>query len=146
VIFAGALGARWLKFGRGTEPLASYQVLRAQDRAILLALAPAILKGALPASDPTALERSIKLTDAFLATQSPFTRSQFYRLCGALSLFHSWNSWTLEEAESFLGGLRTSWIRLRNHIYCSLLQLVIIPWYGEAEAWKAIGYPGPPSI
>jgi hypothetical protein len=144
-LFAGALGARWLRF-KGTQPLASYQVLRPQDHAILAALTPAILKGALPEGDPAALERSLRLTDSFLATQSQFTRGEFYKLCGALSLFHTWDSWSLEQAESFLNGYRTSWIGLRSQIYVSLQVLVTMPWYGEPEAWKAIGYPGPPPI
>lgn len=145
VLFLGALGARVFRVKTQSGPLEGFQVLRAGDLAILAALAPAILKSTLP-EGPEALQRALRLTDSFLATQSPSTQKDFYRLTGALSVFHSWEGWSIEDADRFLNSYRKSWINTKNHIYCSLLQMVSIPWYGEPEAWKAISYPGPPTV
>ena len=30
--------------------------------------------------------------------------------------------------------------------HAALLQLVMLAWYGQAEAWGHCGYPGPPQI
>ena len=145
VLFLGALGARFFRVRSQIGPTEGFQVLRSGDRAILAALTPAILKGAIP-EGPEALQRALKLTDSFLATQAAPTRADFYRLTGALSIFHSWDNWSTDDADSFLNSYRHSWIGTKNHIYYSLTQMVTIPWYGEPDTWKSIGYPGPPSV
>jgi len=65
------------------------------------------------------------------------------------SLAHTTAAWqdaAPADVERFLERLQSSRIALLRAAYDALHQLVLAAWYGQARAWPAIGYPGPPSL
>lgn len=140
-----------------TVPLASRP--RASSAAVVGALAPVVLAGALPAdaSEREAAVRSV--VDAFhraVGGMSPAVQEEIADLIGLLTfaptriLFTGLGS-RIEEASAeqisaFLSRWRRSGFDLLRAGYQALTQLIQASWYDNPSAWAAIGYPGPPQL
>lgn len=127
--------------------------------AILAAIVPAMLDGALPASG---LERTAAIretVDGFgraVAGLPPATRDEIAQLFTLLALpvgrrvfagvERPWHEADPAEIAAFLDAWRDSGWALKRGAYDGLHQLVFAAWYGNPRAWGAIGYPGPPAL
>lgn len=157
---AALLLARWLY--TATEPshsAASTQSATGEDaRAILSAIIPVLLDGALPAGADAAAARDEALAGALraIAGLPPATREELDQLFALLAFPPTrslvagvWSPWPEASAESisaFLAGWRDSRFALLRSAYEALHQIVYGAWYGNPRSWPAIGYAGPPSL
>jgi len=131
----------------------------AQALAIVTAIVPAMLEGALPAHDP---QRSASIADtvsgvrqaiAGLPPAAQAELAQLFALLGftpariALARVASpWPQASVQEVGAFLERWRQSRVQLLRSAYDALHQLVLAAWYGQPAAWTAIGYAGPPAL
>jgi hypothetical protein len=159
-IFVGAAGAAALVVARllpRASPPAS--ALDGDATAIMAALAPVMLAGALP-SVPTerddALRETLSGVNVAVAGLSPRQQRELDDLFALLTLAPSrwslarmtasWQDASRDDVERFLDRLRESRIGVLRAAYDALHQLVMAAWYGNPRAWPAIGYPGPPDL
>jgi len=133
-----------------------WKTLRISDRVFLTAVAPVMLKGALP-EEPKARELAINnmlaYTDAAIFNLGPHNTKQMKELFDLLNFGLSrglttgvWSSWdkaSEKEIENFLNRWRESSLALFNLAYNGLNKLMCATWYGQPAAWQQIGYPGP---
>ena len=156
---ATLLLARWLY--TTSSPPREAQVVHALDsdaRAILAAIAPVMLEGALPtgAEGATALRETLAGTEQAIAGLPPAVREEFADLfsllafaptrCLVAGVWKPWPEATRESVAAFLASWRTSRFSLLRSAYGALHQVILGAWYGNPHAWGAIGYPGPPSL
>jgi hypothetical protein len=134
-----------------------WRVLRSQDRIMLAAIAPVMLKGSLPA-EPTAnkagvdtviatIDEALFKLDAHNTKQISdlFTLLTFGLTRGlATGVWSKWENASEAEIENFLNSWRESSIGLLTLGYNGLNKLMCATWFGQKEAWEAVGYPGPP--
>jgi choline dehydrogenase-like flavoprotein len=160
----GVAGAAVLLAVRALEqplaaPAARHRVLDPASARIVAALAPVVLSGALPASDPARARAVREVVDAFdraVAGLAPDVQDDISRLLGLLRFAPSRVALTglwarLDEARPdaiarFLSDWRASRFDLLRAGYQALAQLLNAAWYGNDAAWSAIGYPGPPAL
>jgi len=160
---AGALAvAGWLRRGDGPSPLldtVSTPTLAPDARAVLGAVTPVFLDGALPA-DPVAAEAAVRATvvniGVAIAGLSPAAQQELGELFALLALAPArlalarvtrpWPDARADEIAAFLESWRTSRLLLFQSAYAALHQLVFAAWYGDPASWAAIGYPGPPQV
>lgn len=132
--------------------------LDASERRIIIAVAPVLLSGALPAGEGaeaaltatvTAVERAI----AGLSAAAQEEIGQLFALLGfaparilLAGLTESWASASNADIEGFLERWRFSRFGLLRSAYAALHDLVLGAWYADPQAWEAIGYPGPPEV
>lgn len=157
LLLAGAgLGAS-LSGCSPSTPARGFQVLREGDLAFLRALIPVLLDGAVSSGRmPAAVEQTLAGIDYNLAAFSPAMRKLTVQLFDALALPLSrgpltgvWGDWeqaTAGDMQAFLQRWQNSSLDLLQMGHAALLQLVMLAWYGQAEAWGHCGYPGPPQI
>jgi len=135
----------------GAEPLT---VLGAEDRAVLAAIAPAMLAGT-----GAVLERRdavVGSVDRAVAGLPPHLQREVLQL---LALLGSWpgrrwiagvaSPWpeaSREEVAAFLERWRFSRWALLQQGYHALHDLVLAAWYARPDSWPAIGYAGPPEV
>lgn len=121
-------------------------------RAILSALVPAMLKGAInPAPDET--ERVIGSVQSAIAGLPLSAQQEIRDLFSLLALGPSrrflvglpddWPQAKQEDVAAFLQNWRTSRLALLQTAYHGLHDLILGSWYSEPSSWAAIGYPGP---
>jgi hypothetical protein len=151
---------RWLYTTVSAPPrtAASDAALDTDARAILIAIIPVILDGALPNGPDAAAARDEALAGAgqAIAGLPPSVRSELDQLFALLAFAPTrcivagvWSPWPVASRESvaaFLGHWRDSRFALLRSAYEALHQIVLGAWYGNPRAWGAIGYPGPPSL
>ena len=127
--------------------------------AILAAIVPALLDGALPARG---LERDVAIRETVdgvgraIAGLPPATRGELAQLFALLALpvgrrvfagvEAPWQEASPAEVAGFLEAWRTSGWELKRSAYDAFHQLILAAWYGNPRAWGAIGYPGPPVL
>jgi hypothetical protein len=155
---AALLLARWLYTSTTTPQSTStpYGALDAGARAILAAIAPVMLAGALPANDPVLLQETVAGVAQAIAGLPPAVRKEVDQLFALLSFAPTraliagiWSPWGEASPTSigaFLDRWRDSRLALLRSAYGALHQLVFAAWYGNSKAWPAIGYAGPPSL
>lgn len=151
-------GAGWLALRRETRPAIGFRALDERSLAIVTALVPAILDGALP-EDPEARRiarrETVEAFDRAIAGLTPAVRDEIGELFALLSLapariiaagiVSSWDEASVAEVSAFLARWRSSRFDLPRAGFQALSQLVNAAWYGNAAAWPRIGYPGPPA-
>ena len=152
--------ARWL-YTQTSAPVLSdarFVVLDARARSIVTAIVPVLLAGALPsASEAEAARNAVVVNvDRAIAGLPPEVRKQIEQLFALLAFAPSrcliagvWSPWSGASSESihaFLTRWRDSRFALLQTAYGALHQLIVAAWYGNPQAWPAIGYPGPPSL
>jgi hypothetical protein len=161
-IFAGAVGlaalaaVRFWPRGSTQTPL---QSLDADGEAIMRAIVPVMLAGALP-QDPSQHHEAVRETvvniDRAINGLSPLQIREIGQLFTLLALApvrwsltrstHAWGEATASDVDAFLVRLRDSRIALLRAAYDALHQLVFAAWYGNPRSWGAIGYDGPPVL
>jgi hypothetical protein len=164
-IAAGVLGVaalaatRFLPRSSAPGRDASLHALDADGEAIVRAIVPAMLAGALPedrAAQANAIDETIKTVDNAILGLPLYAQKEMGQLFallasapGRVALVHnsaSWNEVPAQDVQAFLERLRTSRWSLLRAAYDALHQLVLASWYGDPRAWAAIGYDGPPSL
>jgi len=138
-------------------PASGFTALRNSDLLFLRALVPAMLDGAVKtASMEGACESTLKSLDYNLDHLSPemlkLTRQLFDVLGMAVTrgpltgIWGSWENASAEDIQHFLDRWENSSLGLLRMGHSSLLQLVMMAWYGRKESWAHCGYPGPPAV
>lgn len=140
-----------------STPHAGFAVIRESDLAFLNVLIQVLLEGAVPAEKmPQALAATIESLDYSLDHLSPEMLKLTVQLFDVLALpltrgpltgvWGSWQNASASEVRAFLERWQNSSIGLLQMGHASLLQLVMMSWYGRAESWAHCGYPGPPTV
>ena len=138
-------------------PASGFTALRSGDLAFLRALVPVLLEGAVTAQQrPDAVEGTLKSLDYNLDHLSPemlkLTRQLFDVLGMAVTrgpltgIWGSWENASANDIRAFLDRWENSSLSLLRMGHSSLLQLVMMAWYGRKESWAHCGYPGPPTV
>jgi hypothetical protein len=160
---AALAAAYWLGGRRGLLPGTATgtpaTALDPEARAILAAIVPALLDGALPA-EPSARTAAVDATVGEVALAigglPPTAQQELAQLFAllafapariALARVHSpWADAPAAEVAGFLDRWRDSGWTLKRSAYDALHQLVFAAWYGNPRSWAAIGYDGPPVL
>ncbi|UVM04810.1 twin-arginine translocation pathway signal protein [Pseudomonas laurylsulfatiphila] len=138
-------------------PASGFVTLRSGDLLFLRALIPVMLDGAVTSERmPEAVEGTLKSLDYNLAHLSPemlkLTRQLFDVLGMAVTrgpltgIWGSWENASADDIRQFLDRWENSSLSLLRMGHSSLLQLVMMAWYGRKESWAHCGYPGPPTV
>ena len=157
---AALLLARWLYTATSAPPpvAPTADALDADARAILAAITPVMLEGALPAGAEAApaLREALAGVEQAIAGLPPAVRKELEELFSLLAFAPTrclvagvWSPWPEAARESiaaFLARWRASRFALLRSAYGALHQIIFGAWYGNPRAWPAIGYPGPPSL
>jgi hypothetical protein len=159
---AGAVAlaaAAWLRGPHAPQSPVPRRALDADGEAIFAAVAPVLLEGALPVGGSerdAALARTLDGIDTAIAGLSPAARHELGQLIALLALppvrfavarvSDGWPDASPSEVRRFLDACRDSRFTLMRAAYDALHDLTFAAWYGDARAWPAIGYPGPPHI
>jgi hypothetical protein len=134
-----------------------FATLRSGDLLFLRALLPVMLDGAVATEHmPAAVDGTLKSLDYNLDHLSPemlkLTRQLFDVLGMAVTrgpltgIWGSWENASADELRHFLDRWENSALSLLRMGHSSLLQLVMMAWYGRKESWAHCGYPGPPTV
>ncbi len=140
-----------------STPASGLAVLRASDLPFLRALIPVLLEGAVaPELMPRAIDGTVQSLDYSLDRVSPELLKLTVQLFDVLAMpitrgpltgiWGSWENASGEDLRNFLGRWQNSSIGLLKMGHSSLLQLVMMAWYGRPESWVHCGYPGPPTV
>ena len=116
-----------------------------------------MLAGALPANDPALLQELVAGVEQAIAGLPPAARKELDQLFALLSFAPSralvggvWSPW--HEATSGIDRrLSRPLARQPRRACCArpttrCISSSFAAWYGNPNAWPAIGYPGPPSL
>lgn len=134
-------------------------MLDADAQAIMNAVVPVLLAGALP-TDATArsaaIADAVRGIDGAIAGLSPAAQKELGQLFALLALPPSrlalahlttpWDQAPESDVRAFLDRFRTSSLMLLRSAYGALHQLTFAAWYGNQASWPRIGYPGPPDL
>lgn len=164
-ITAGVLGATalaaagWLRGPHAPPGDVALRALDADAQAILGAVVPVLLAGALPlepAARQTAIADTLRGIDVAVAGLAPSTQEELRQLFALLALPPArlalarlstpWNRAAEPEVRAFLDRFRGSSFMLLRSAYGALHELTFAAWYGNAASWPRIGYPGPPDL
>ena len=160
---AALAAAYWWRDRRGYPPVPATGTPRAgldpDAKAVMAAIVPALLDGALPtdrtgraaAVEETLAAVAVAINDLPPAAQQEI--SQLFALLAfapariALARVNSpWGAAAPGEVAGFLDRWRDSGWKLQRSAYDALHQLVFAAWYGNPRSWPAIGYDGPPVL
>lgn len=133
--------------------------LSAPARELFIAVARAVLEGALPA-DPAvqavALQAHLDRLETAIAGLAPATRQELSDLLALLctapgrlalsGLGAPWRLATPSEVQAALQGMRHSATQTRRQVYQALRDLTNAAWFADAGTWGLLGYPGPANI
>ncbi|MCP4040118.1 MAG: hypothetical protein GY733_24450 [bacterium] len=132
-------------------------VLSASGEEILRAVSPVVLAGLLPeARDErdSALEAGIAGIDHYIAHLSLPLQQEILDLFSTLDLWPvralligslaRWSEFSPEALESFFRRSQASRVLLLRRVGAVLQSLVVLSFFDQPNAWKEIGYPGPP--
>jgi hypothetical protein len=158
---ATALGvaAAWPDSAALEDDAHRYGFLTAQDRAILAALAPAMLAGAWPADPAKATAEALILLrgiDTALMGMPPRVRDDMRKLFGLLGRqagkllvagsLTGWAQVDPQRAGTMIQGWRDHALALLQQAYGGLHDLTMGVWYGNPDHFADCGYPGPPML
>ena len=162
---AGLLGAtalvaaRWLRAPHAPPGDVTLRALDADAQAILGAVVPVLLAGALPMDDPArhaAIADTVRGIDIAVAGLPPPAQEEMRQLFALLALPPArmtlarisapWDQAAVPEVRAFLDRFRDSSFMLLRSAYGALHQLTYAAFYGNPASWPRIGYPGPPDL
>ena len=160
ILGAAALAtAYWLRSPHAPAGDASLRVLDADAQAILGAIVPVLLAGALPvAADARrqAVAETVRGIDTAITGLSPSAQDELRQLLALLALpparlaiarvSEPWNQASEAEVRACLDRFRGSSLTLLRSAYAALHQLTFAAWYGNPASWARIRYPGPPEL
>jgi len=130
----------------------------ADQRAVVVKIADAMLDGAIPATGPLRATALATAADGFVVAvqglplavqgevQQLFTLLTFAPTRRLVAGLPPWEQATRDDVTAFLTTWRFSGFSLLRSGYDALHELVMAGWYGQDVAWTSIGYPGPPRI
>ncbi len=164
-ITAGLLGvtalatARWLRGPHSPPGDASLPMLDADAQAILRAIVPVLLAGALPTEGVArrlAVAETVRGIDVAVAGLAPAAQEELRQLFALLALPPArlaiarvpspWNEASEADVRACIDRFRRSSFQLLRSAYGALHQLTFGAWYGNPPSWPRIGYPGPPDL
>lgn len=141
------------------KPPGAVAALDADAQAIVRAIVPAMLAGALPLPQPErvdAIAETVHHVDRAIRGLPPFARAELGQLFALLALTPArrafagvaspWANASVDEVAAFLDAWRDSGWALKRSAYGALHQLIFAAWYGNPRSWAGIGYPGPPAL
>jgi hypothetical protein len=157
---AGVLAtAHWLRSPHEPPGDTSLLMLDADAQAILGAMVPVLLAGALPdvpRERRIAIASTVRGIDAAVAGLSPSAQEELRQLFALLALpparmavariATSWHQASPADVRACLDRFRDSSFTLLRSAYAALHQLTFAAWYGNPDAWPRIGYAGPPDL
>jgi len=156
---AALAAAGWWSWMRRAAPPPAPRVLDDDALAIVAAIVPAMLAGALPAAGserPVAVGEVVAGVDKAIAGLAPHARAEIAQLFALLALpparrafagvASPWPEAGVDEVSAFLDRWRDSGWALKRTAYDALHQLIIASWYGNPRSWPSIGYAGPPKL
>jgi hypothetical protein len=164
LIFTGAAGIAALALARFLQPDPAREAmivrgLSPEGEAIMRALVPVFLDGALPAQAPerhAAVGETVEAISAAIAGLPPLTRDELHALFALLAfaplriavagIDAPWADVATVDARAFVERLRASRLPQKRAAYDALHQLTLAAWYASPRAWPAIGYAGPPRL
>ena len=127
--------------------------------AILSALIPVVLAGALPANTSEAapqIVRTISGIEKTIAGLSLSAQKEIGELFDLLAFAPTrilaaglWSTWAEANPEAlvaFLESWRHSRFDLLKSGYSALHDIIFGAWYAHPDSWESIGYPGPPEV
>ncbi|TAM78365.1 hypothetical protein EPN44_00825 [bacterium] len=127
--------------------------------AVIAAIAPVMLGGALPAQSSerqAALRDVVRGVDRAIDGLTPETQHELGQLFALLGfpitrrlvagVRDPWPEADPREIDAFLTSWRHHRVARLRSAYDALHQLTLAAWYGNPEAWRGIGYPGPPKV
>ncbi|KAF1054886.1 MAG: hypothetical protein GAK43_00625 [Stenotrophomonas maltophilia] len=140
-----------------STPASGMRVLRESDLPFLRALIPVMLAGAVTAERMAdAIDATLQGLDHTLDHLSPEMLKLTVQLFDVLALpvtrgpltgvWGRWEKASAEDVKAFLSRWQNSFIGLLKMGHASLLQLVMMAWYGSPQSWAVCGYAGPPKI
>ena len=151
--------AGWLKGPHAPPSGLRRRTLDADAEAILGAVVPVLLDGALPEAREARQQMiaetltSIDIAIAGLPQAAQAELSQLFALLalppvrlGLARITAPWTSAAPADVRLCLDRFRESSWSLQRAAYDALHQLTFAAWYGNPQTWPAIGYAGPPSI
>jgi hypothetical protein len=128
-----------------------------KDAELIAALAPAVLKGALPEdaiAKQIAINEVVEAFDRTVAGLSPAVQKEVDELLSLLTFAPTrrfvagvskpWPEASEDDVAAFLAGWRQSRFALLQQGYQALARVMIACWYGNPLSWQKIGYGGPP--
>lgn len=134
-----------------------WRALTQQDRTLLSAIAPVMLKGSFPTNkqeQQAALNKMLPVIDTVIFNLGPHNAKQMSDLFMLLNfgvtrglttgVWSKWENASETEIENFLNKWRYSSLGLFNLGYNGINQLLTASWFGQKESWQQIAYPGPP--
>lgn len=138
---------------------AAASALSAADRAVLVAIAPVMLGGALPA-EPSLRQASVAEVVNGVGTLVAGLPAHLRKEVGELFMLldlsltrrwlagvsRPWADASPEEVDAFLERWRVHRLPLLRAAYRALHEMVIGTWYALPASWSAIRYPGPPIV
>lgn len=139
-------------------PANGLATLRSSDMGFLRTLIPVVLAGAVKAEamPAAAVEKTIAGIDYSLTRFSPEMLKLTVQLLDVLALgvtrgpltgvWGSWENANSAQVSGFLLRWQNSSIGLLKMGHASLLQLVMLAWYGQPDSWAHCGYSGPPTV
>jgi len=160
VLGAAALAtAHWLRGPHSPPGDASLRTLDADAQAIMGAIVPVLLAGALPIAAEArrrAIAETVRGVDIAVAGLSPNAQDELRQLFALLALpparlaiarvIGPWDEASEADVRAFLDRFRGSSLTLLRSAYGALHQLTFAAWYGNPASWPRIGYPGPPEL
>ena len=133
--------------------------LRPGARAVMLAVAQAVLDGALPtepAARAAALDGHLQRLETAIAAFPMPTQAELSQLLALLSsppgrialagLSTDWPEATVPQVQAALQGMRLSSLALKQQAYHALRDLSNAAYFSDPSAWAHLGYPGPTDI
>jgi hypothetical protein len=152
---ATAGGIAWMRRAAAPPPPS----LDDDARAILAAIVPAMLAGALPttlSARDEAITATVTGVERAIAGLPPASRKELGELFALLAFAPArralagvaspWAQASVAEVDAFLTAWRGSRWALKRSAYDAFHQLIIAAWYANPRSWPAIGYPGPPVL
>lgn len=128
-------------------------------RAVMHAVARAVLDGALPSTEAErhqVLEAHLQRLEAAIAAFPPATQAELSQLLSLLAsppgrvalagLTSTWPQASVAQVQASLHGMRLSSLALRQQAYHALRDLTNAAYFSDPTAWKHLGYPGPSDI
>ncbi len=140
-----------------SSPASGFAIVRDSDLPFLKAVIPVMLAGAVkPENMQQAISGTLQNLDYSLNHLSPELLKLTVQLFDVLAMavtrgpltgvWGSWENASNEDISHFLERWQNSSLSLLRMGHASVLQLVMMSWYGRPESWAHCGYPGPPKV
>ena len=156
---AALVTAGWLKGPHAPPSAEPRRALDADAEAIMRAVVPVLLAGALPedrAQRSAAVGETLSAIDQAIAGLPAAAQKELAELFALLALPPArlalarvgapWPQAAVADVRAFLDRFRDSGFTLLRAAYRAMHELTFAAWYGNPRAWPAIGYPGPPPL